>query len=155
MNCQPRYPADYDYAKGMLVMHKPWSVWAPLTDLFWNERKTIDTFLSMIGNQQLPLYVLSEYNQAVKYSQQWKFKCIQKWVSTKKSINLAELENEELASHVEWEHSGHLSKQSQNVLSDNVREQRVDLGINHDWTKSYFRGKEMIISCNQNSTQNI
>jgi hypothetical protein len=23
MNCKPRYPVDYDYAKGMLIMHKP------------------------------------------------------------------------------------------------------------------------------------
>ncbi len=23
MNCKPRYPVDYDYARGMLIMHKP------------------------------------------------------------------------------------------------------------------------------------
>jgi hypothetical protein len=25
MNCKPRYPVDYDYARGMLIMHKPWN----------------------------------------------------------------------------------------------------------------------------------
>lgn len=24
MSCRPRYPIDYNYAKGMLVLHKPW-----------------------------------------------------------------------------------------------------------------------------------
>ena len=65
LNCQPRYPADYDYTKGMLIMHKPWSVWAPLTNLFQDEKRTIDTFLAMIGKWQLPLYILSEYNREV------------------------------------------------------------------------------------------
>ena len=58
LNCQPIYPAEYDYAKGMLIMHKPWSVRAPLTDLFRDEKRTIDTFLAMIGKQQLLLYTL-------------------------------------------------------------------------------------------------
>jgi hypothetical protein len=25
MNCTPRYQADYAYAQGMLIMHKPWN----------------------------------------------------------------------------------------------------------------------------------
>ena len=33
LNCRPRYPVDYDYAKGMLIMHIPWSKSHPLTDL--------------------------------------------------------------------------------------------------------------------------
>ncbi len=24
MNCKPQYPLDYNYARGMLIMHKPW-----------------------------------------------------------------------------------------------------------------------------------
>ncbi len=26
LNCRPRHPIDFDYARGMLVLHKPWSV---------------------------------------------------------------------------------------------------------------------------------
>ena len=33
LNCRPRFPVDYDYAKGMLVMHRPWSISKPLTAL--------------------------------------------------------------------------------------------------------------------------
>jgi hypothetical protein len=25
MNCKPRYPVDYNYARGMLIMHKTWN----------------------------------------------------------------------------------------------------------------------------------
>ena len=24
LNCRPRYPVDYDYARGMLLLHKPY-----------------------------------------------------------------------------------------------------------------------------------
>jgi hypothetical protein len=39
MNCKPRYPVDYDYAKGMLIMHKPWNKTDTLDKSFKNKRK--------------------------------------------------------------------------------------------------------------------
>ena len=62
LNCRPRYPVDYDYAKGMLVMHRPWSVRNPLTDLLNGEEETIKTFLQLIERNEMPLYVLSEFH---------------------------------------------------------------------------------------------
>jgi len=31
MNCKPRYPVDYDYARGMLIKHKKWNRLIPWT----------------------------------------------------------------------------------------------------------------------------
>ena len=33
LNCRPQYPVVYDYARGMLVLHKPWSVKDPLDEV--------------------------------------------------------------------------------------------------------------------------
>ena len=62
LNCRPRYPVDYDYAKGMLVMHKPWIVQNPLTELLNDKEETIKTFLQLIERNEMPLYVLSEFH---------------------------------------------------------------------------------------------
>ena len=35
-------------------------------------------FLDMIGKRQLPLYVLSAYDRAVRYSLRYRYECIQK-----------------------------------------------------------------------------
>ena len=51
LNCRPRYPVDYDYAKGMLAMHKSRSKRQPLTDLLQNEDDAISTFQQMIDRQ--------------------------------------------------------------------------------------------------------
>ncbi len=66
LNCRPRFPVNYDYAKGLLVMHIPWSTRHPLTDLLIDEQKTIDNFLEMIKEHKLPVYVVSEFHHAVR-----------------------------------------------------------------------------------------
>ncbi len=48
MNCIPRYPVDYDYAQGMLILHKTWSKDNTLNSILKDHQKTINTFLSMI-----------------------------------------------------------------------------------------------------------
>jgi len=45
MNCTPRYPVDYAYAGGMLIMHKPWNKHNMLEHILNNKTATIDTFL--------------------------------------------------------------------------------------------------------------
>ncbi len=45
MNCKPHYPVDYDYARGMLIMHKLWNVNNILDKLLKNKQRTINKFL--------------------------------------------------------------------------------------------------------------
>jgi hypothetical protein len=124
----------------MLVMHRPWSIRKPLTDLLNDEQGTIDTFLRMMQNREIPQYVEAEFHRAVKYSQQWQYECIAKRVPVNDDINLDDLDNEELDDHIHWEHSRHLSAQKGARLDDHVGDMRVDLGITYDWTTKFFDG---------------
>ena len=45
MNCKPHYPIDYDYARGMLIMHKPWNKTDTLDKFLKDKQRTIDKFL--------------------------------------------------------------------------------------------------------------
>ncbi len=45
MNCKPCYPVDSDYARGMLIMHKPWNKNNTLDKLLKKKQKTINKFL--------------------------------------------------------------------------------------------------------------
>ena len=122
-------------------MHRPWSVQNPLTDLLNDEEETIKTFLQMIERNEMPLYVLSEFHRAIQYSQQWQQECISKQVAVNNEINPAELDNEELANHIHWEHSRHLSAQNSQKHDDIVGEQPVNIGLDHDWTVTSFNEK--------------
>jgi hypothetical protein len=68
MNCTPRYPVDYTYARGMLIMHKPWSKHNMLEHILNNKTATIDTFLIMIDRKEVPLSVTFQYLTAMKYA---------------------------------------------------------------------------------------
>ena len=68
MNCKPRYPVDYDYAKGMLIMHKPWNKNNTLDKLFKDKERTINEFLRMIDNKEVPTSVQAQLLTAQKYS---------------------------------------------------------------------------------------
>ena len=67
MNCKARYPVDYDYAKGMLIMHKPWNKNDTLDKLFKNKERTINEFLRMIDNKEVPTSVQAQLLTAQKY----------------------------------------------------------------------------------------
>ena len=113
-------------------MHKLWSARNPLNDLLDDEEEAIKTFLKMIEKNKLPLTVLSEYNRAGMYSQQWRHECTTKQASTSEGVNLDDLNNEELANHLHWEHCRHLSAQNTQNLDNHVAKMRVNLGINHN-----------------------
>ena len=93
LNCRLRYPVNYDYAKGMLIMHKPWSIRNPLVNLLNDKNSTNNTFLRMIDNNEMPYYVMSEFYRAVKYSQQWQYECVAKQGVVNDDINLNDLDN--------------------------------------------------------------
>ncbi len=70
MNCIPRYLVDYEYARGMLILHKPWSKDNTLNSILKDHQKTINTFLSMIDNKEVPFSVTFQYHTAMKYAHQ-------------------------------------------------------------------------------------
>ena len=44
IHCTPRYPVDFVYARGMLILHKLWSKDNTLTRILKDHQKTIKTF---------------------------------------------------------------------------------------------------------------
>ena len=57
MNCKPQFPVDYNYARGMLIMHKPWNKDNTLDELLKDQQQTIKEFLRMIDSQEVPTSV--------------------------------------------------------------------------------------------------
>ena len=70
MNCTPKYPVDFSYARGMLILHKPWSRDNTLTSILKDHQKTINTFLTMIDKKEVPSSVTFQYHTAMKYARQ-------------------------------------------------------------------------------------
>jgi hypothetical protein len=82
MNCTPRYPVNYAYARGMLIMHKPWNKHNTLEHILNNKKATIDTFLRMIDREEMPSSVTFQYLTAMKYARKKKLKYLLRKVST-------------------------------------------------------------------------
>jgi hypothetical protein len=68
MNCKPPYPVDYDFARGMLIMHKPWNKNKTLEKLLRNKQRTITKFLQMIDQKEVPTSIQAQYVTAMKYA---------------------------------------------------------------------------------------
>ena len=78
LNCKPKFPISYEYARGMLIMHKPWSVNNPLEPILKDKLRTILTFQDMIQKNKVPYNVKSEYYRVMKHSQEHKKEAIAK-----------------------------------------------------------------------------
>ena len=141
LNCRPRYPVDYDYARGMLVLHKPWSVKNPLDEILNDKQRTVDMFKEMVGSRSLPIHVLSEYNRVVKYAQEYKIEALAKEGTSQDRVLLVkDMDADQLEQHVEWEQSCHISAQSTTKASNTMFHMTADIGLDYDWSQLHFKG---------------
>ena len=137
LNCRPCYPATYDYARGMLLLHIPWHDGVNLDALLANKQETVERFISMIGGREFPLYVFAEYNRAVQHSQHYQYERIQKEATDKSGeLDLSCLTEEE---REQWDHSRHLSTNM--TTSNTFGDMTADIGLDHDWSKGFFTGQ--------------
>lgn len=136
LNCRPRHPIDFDYARGMLILHKPWSFKDPLDTR--NQKKTIDTFKQMLHDRTVPTNVWTEYMRAVRYAQERRIELVAKQGVIQADVNIDELDKDEADQHLSWLHSSQFTDAKSNpILSE---DKVVDIGLNHDWSLSFFEG---------------
>jgi hypothetical protein len=91
MNCMPRYPVDYAYARGMLIMHKPWNKHNTLEHILNNKTATTDTFLRMIDRKEVPSSVTFQYLTAMKHARRKKIEIL-----VKEGVNHPDIDKENL-----------------------------------------------------------
>jgi len=138
LNCRPCHPIDYNYARGMLIMHKPWSVRKPLDTR--NKQATIDTFRRMLEEKQVPSNVWTEYMRAVRYAQEKRIEVIAKQGVLDADVDLDEVDHEDAEQYLQWQNSTFLDDGRRK--SDFLRKgEKVDIGIDYDWSVSSFAGE--------------
>ena len=140
LNCRPRYPIDFDYARGMLIMHKPWSFKNPLCTR--DKQRTIDTFKQMLDTRVVPTNVATEYERAVRYAHEKRIEVVAKQGTIQADVNIDDLDPEDAEQFLNWFHSSQLTDMRTNpILAENMT---VDIGLNHDWSASFFQGERDI-----------
>ena len=134
-NFKPVYPVTYEYAKGIVIQHMPWSKENPPTKLLQNKQKTIRKFKTMITNKQLPSSVCGQYICAVKYHTQKRLEIIATQ-GTEQPYNLDDMSDEERERCIAHQHASHFSEQK--YLSNEIDGMMVDIGTDIDWTVKTF-----------------
>jgi hypothetical protein len=134
MNCTPKYPIDFAYARGM---HKPWSKDNTLTSILKDHQKTISTFLSMIDKKEVPSSVTFQYHTAMKYARQKKIEILVKQGVNHPDIDEENLDEETLGRLTGWIHNNHFTDNKHN--NDRINDMTVDIGQNKDWSISDFK----------------
>jgi hypothetical protein len=134
MNCTPKYPVDFAYARGM---HKPWSKDNTLTSILKDHQKTISTFLSMIDKKEVPSSVTFQYHTAMKYARQKKIEILVKQGVNHPDIDEENLDEETLGRLTGWIHNNHFTDNKHN--NDRINDMTVDIGQNKDWSISDFK----------------
>jgi hypothetical protein len=120
LNCRPRYPADYDYARGMLIMHRPWRLGKPPTPN--SKKETVDIFLRMIDQKELPQTVIMEYDRAYKYSKERRVEMTSQEGVIQDEEDAEEMDEEERLNLIHTSHytNGHLDGGRSEGTEDNL-----------------------------------
>lgn len=155
MKCTPKFPVDYNYAKAMLVLHVPWSCRHPLD--IGNQSKTIALFKSRMDDNLFPLHVKSEYERAVRYSQEYEIeKIVREGVIGPDSNNDKDSDDNDYEddiaekNRVANRHACAMTERGQ-TLNDQLGGGIVSIGIDHDWTESFFDAYCSIYSTHGNN----
>ncbi len=119
MNCMPRYPVDYAYAQGMLIMHKPWKKTQYAGTYPQQQTATIDTFLRMIDRKEVPSSVTFQYLTAMKYARQKKIEIL-----VMEGVNNPDIDEENLDLGRSPYRLVHKKKTKDEISKQNIR-QRV------------------------------
>ena len=139
MNCKPCYPVNYDYARGMLLLHKPWTAKDNLNELLKDKRKTIETFHAMIADTTMPTTVLAQYTCAIKYASQKKLEILAKEGLTPKAVDLEAMDPKDRDRHLAWQQYSHFTDKT--YLEGRINNQTVDIGKDYDWATSSYTNK--------------
>ena len=134
-NFRPQYPVTYEYAKGIIIQHMPWSKENPPTKLLNNRDKTIRKFKRMIDKKQLPSSVVSQYICAMKYKNQTKLEMLAA-KGTEQPFNLQDMDEEDRERYIAHQHVSHFSDNK--VLNNEINGMTVDIGTDIDWTERTF-----------------
>ena len=151
LNCRPRHPIDFDYARGMLVLHKPWSVNQPLNTR--NKDKTIETFKKMLDNRTVPTSVQTEYMRAVRYSQEKRIEVVAKQGVLQGEVDIDELDQDDADQHLAWRAASQFTDGIAPPVLTNDR--IVDIGLEHDWSERFYKGVRDIASRGEDYTTEL
>ena len=64
LNVRPTHPVDFAYARGLLILHRPWSLDNPIK--LEDKEAAISEAEELLLNKQVPIYVYTAYNRVVK-----------------------------------------------------------------------------------------
>jgi hypothetical protein len=126
MICKPPYPVDYDYARGMLIMHKPWNKNNTLDKLMKNKERTIKEFCRMIDQKEVPTSVWAQYVTAMKYAGEKRLEVIVKDGVNHPNIEDKDNDEETDKRMTAWIHGCHLTDKK--LLNENMNNIMVDIG---------------------------
>ena len=136
LNCKPRYPIDYEYARGMLIMHKPWNKTDTLCKLLKDHQRTIDEFLRMLDAKEVPTSVVAQYTTAMKYSGKPRVEVLVKVGVNHPDTNDTQNDEETNERMTAWVHQSHLTDSK--LHNDILNSTTVDIGKQKDWSISDY-----------------
>jgi len=136
LNCKPRYPVDYEYARGMLIMHKPWNKTDTLCKLLKDHQRTIDEFLRMLDAKEVPTSVVVQYTTAMKYSGKPRVEVLVKVGVNHPDTNDTQNDEETNERMTAWVHQSHLTDSK--LHNDILNSTTVDIGKQKDWSISDY-----------------
>lgn len=134
LNYRPKYPVDYNYARGIVLLHKPWGPKQSLKAILQNKDLTIRTFLTMMDEKQVPSSVVTQYHLAIKYSQLAKIELLAKQGMTDDNPNLNDMDDEALDLHIASEHFRNMTEVTPQTRT-RIGDSEANIGIGHDWSK--------------------
>ncbi len=122
-------------------MHKPWNKNNTLDKLLKNKHRTINEFLCMIDQKEVPTSVQAQYVTAMKYARIKRLEVFVKDGVNHPNIEDKDNDEETNKRMTAWIHGSPLTDNK--LLDKNMNNVTVDIGKNKDWSISNYKERRL------------
>lgn len=131
---KPCYPVDYNYARAILFLHKPWGRGISLNDILADKDLTIRTFLRMIDDKSVPSCVVTQYHMAVSQAEQTRVEVLAQEAMTSDPV-IDMMDEEDKDQHLAHENCSKMTDKKGVNEGDMLGGYKVNIGIGYDWSE--------------------
>jgi len=136
LNFRAKYPPDFEYARGIILLYKPWgSTAGSLNNILRDKELTIHTFLKMMEHRQVPTSVITQYRMVQIQSQLDKIEILAKQTKSTEP-DIENMDDDMMDLYVAHQNCSNLTDRYDAKIPDILDGEKVDIGLDYPWSEN-------------------
>lgn len=136
LNFKAKYPPNFEYARGIILLYKPWgSTAGSLNRILRDKELAVHTFLKMIEHRQVPTVVITQYRMVQIQSQMDKIEILAKQTNSTEP-DIKDMDDDDNELYVAHQNCSNFTDNHDAKIPDILDGEKVNIGLGYPWSEN-------------------